>query len=161
MTTGVDGEGSIGVTPAGDTYVDGQSVTFQATPAADWLFVGWSGLSGSDNPATINITGNLDVTAVFGQNPTELTRTVVGEGAILADPDRSTFARRESVTLTAVAADGWVFVGWSGDLPAATDPAAAEITLSMETDRALTAYFEPDAVRIFLPIVVRGATTHQ
>ncbi len=101
------------------TYHYGDEVTLTATAAYAWAFAGWSGdLSGTDNPATLTITGDTTVTATF--TPTEeytLTVNCVGNGQVDKNPDKGAhYHYGDLVTLTAVADPGWGFVGWSGDL---------------------------------------------
>ena len=53
-------------------YAAGAVVTLTAHPAAGYSFSSWSGaLSGSANPATVTMSGNKSVTAVFSQIPPE------------------------------------------------------------------------------------------
>jgi len=59
------GEGAV---TGGGSYEEGSSVTVTAAPAAGWQFDGWSGdLSGTTNPASINMNTNKDVTAIFSE----------------------------------------------------------------------------------------------
>ena len=161
VTSDVEGLGVLVVTPQNSAgrplneYVEGEEITFEASAAQNWVFVGWTGLPGDTNPWTETITGDLDVKAVFSENPMVLTRNVIGSGTIQANPERNTFARDEEVTLTAVPAAGWVFAGWSGALSSGIDVTNAEIVLVMDVDRAVTATFEEAKQFIFLPLIMR------
>ena len=62
LTTTIEGEGT--VSPANGWYVGGTFIT--ATAADGWKFDSWSGdITGSDNPAYIDITGTTNITATF------------------------------------------------------------------------------------------------
>ena len=70
LTINVIGDGSVDVNPAGPYYY-GDVVSLTAVPATGWRFSVWSGaVSGSVNPATVNMTGNLTAVATFTQSPT-------------------------------------------------------------------------------------------
>jgi uncharacterized repeat protein (TIGR02543 family) len=69
---GGGGEGNVVTrTPQKATYVYGEEVTLEAKPSPGWFFVGWSGngLSGSENPLTLTMSGDATVTASFSTNP--------------------------------------------------------------------------------------------
>lgn len=60
------GSGSVTKTPDQTTYAQGTSVSLQATSAAGWNFVGWSGdASGSTNPLQLTMDANKSITATF------------------------------------------------------------------------------------------------
>ncbi|MFT4640231.1 MAG: putative repeat protein (TIGR02543 family) [Verrucomicrobiales bacterium] len=66
LTLSTQGSGQIIASPNKPRYADGESVTLTAAPAEGWTFVNWEGiLSGSVNPATLIISGDQTVTAVF------------------------------------------------------------------------------------------------
>ena len=90
LSTSTNGSGSIGLSPAGGVYNEGTVVTLTATPAAGFVFSGWSGdLSGSSNPATLTMNANKNVTAVFTIVSAEefsVSSAVIGQGPIVLDP---------------------------------------------------------------------------
>lgn len=64
----IEGDGSIEYSPErlGLTFASGTSVTVTAIPDSGNQFVEWKGdITGTDNPATITVSGKKDVTAVF------------------------------------------------------------------------------------------------
>jgi hypothetical protein len=78
---------------------------------------------------------------VYVQVPMEsLSVAVVGSGTVERSTARTLFPSdtAQAVTLTAVPASGWAFVGWSGDTTGDANP----VTLTMSTDRSVTATFE-------------------
>jgi len=59
-------QGTVTITPIKPFYHYGDMVTLTAIPELGWSFAGWSGdAAGSDNPLTITITGNTEITANF------------------------------------------------------------------------------------------------
>ncbi len=64
LTTNVVGNGSITLDPSGGTYDYGTVVTVEALPDSIGYFENWSGdLSGNDNPTTITMDSNKNITA--------------------------------------------------------------------------------------------------
>jgi len=56
------------VTPPSGSYGDGSALTLTATPHGGWFFSGWSGdVSGTDNPLTVTVDGDLYLVASFYQ----------------------------------------------------------------------------------------------
>ena len=73
--------GSIALNPPGGVYPTGTVVTVTATPNAGYTFSHWSGdLSGTNNPATLTMTGNKTVTANFTLLPAVRTALFVLSG---------------------------------------------------------------------------------
>jgi len=68
-----------------------------------------------------------------------LTVNVAGGGSVDVVPALASYGCGEPVTLTPVAARGWQFTGWSGDLAGAATPAV----LNMSGPAAVTATFAP------------------
>lgn len=74
VTTTTVGNGTVNKTPDQATYHYDDIVQLEAVPDPDWAFSQWSGdLTGSTNPDTITMTGNMTITATFtevgGQPP--------------------------------------------------------------------------------------------
>jgi photosystem II stability/assembly factor-like uncharacterized protein len=66
ITTATQGNGTITLDPDGGTYDEGTSVTITATADTDYRFDHWEGdVSGTTNPLTVTINGDMSVTAVF------------------------------------------------------------------------------------------------
>jgi len=70
LTTNVVGAGSVVWDPPGTVHDAGTMVTLTATSSAGYQFDGWSGdLTGLENPATITMDANKNVTATFTALP--------------------------------------------------------------------------------------------
>jgi uncharacterized repeat protein (TIGR02543 family) len=66
LTVNIVGSGTVTLDPPGGTYAEDTSVELTANPASGWKFTGWSGdLTGSDNPETILMDSDKEVTATF------------------------------------------------------------------------------------------------
>ena len=104
--------------------------SYYAVAASGYEFTGWSGdLSGSANPATLTMDGNKSVTANFTVLPATYTLSVsASNGTVSKSPDKAAYDEGETVALQAVAASGYEFTGWSGDLSGSANPA----TLTMD-----------------------------
>ncbi len=62
----IDGRGQVEGIPAENPVRNGTSLSLTAVPFSGWYFSGWSGdYSGPQNPLLINMTSNLNFTAVF------------------------------------------------------------------------------------------------
>jgi len=149
------GTGTVTSTPGGidcgsscaASFASGTSVSLTATPAAGWVFMGWSGggCTGT-SPCTVSPVSATTVTATFAPATIALTVTVTGAatGTVTSAPaglSCSTactvnFAAGTSVTLSAAPAAGAVFAGWSG---ACTG--SGSCTVVLDQARAVTARF--------------------
>ena len=146
LTVDTLGLGFVTVDPepsANGTYDQGTMVTITATARPNWEFVEWFGdVNDTQNPITVAVDSNMQVTASFASIFTQYTLTLdtVGQGAILLDPEPvlGTYDSSTVVTLTAEAALGWEFVEWQGDVATATNPES----ILMNGDKAVTAVFQ-------------------
>ncbi|PXF56318.1 MAG: hypothetical protein C4B58_13905 [Deltaproteobacteria bacterium] len=69
LSVTTSGNGSVDVVPNQGTYSFGQQVTLTAMADPGWVFSGWSGdLAGNDNPVTLTISGDHQVTATFADS---------------------------------------------------------------------------------------------
>ena len=154
LTTSVVGSGSITRDNAGP-YHYGDVVELTAVAAIGWTFDSWSGdLNGSTTPATITIDGNKNVSAAFTQNEYTLTTSVVGSGSITRD-NAGPYHYGDVVELTAVAAIGWTFDSWSGDLNGSTTPA----TITIDGNKNVSATFTQNEYTLTTSVVGSGSIT--
>ncbi len=128
--------------PVNGQYFQGTLVTLTAVPQNNWKFVEWQGdLAGAVNPVQVSVDSAMHVTASFASVFTQFALNLVTEGlgSVAADPQPilGTYDSSAVVYLTATAAPGWQFVGWSGDLVSAASPDS----IVMDADKAITATF--------------------
>ena len=127
------GSGQVVSTPAGidcgldcmEAYAPGTMVTLLAATIGDSRFVGWSG-GGCSGTGTcvVTLTAATMVTATFDLNTYTLavTRAGTGTGSVTSSPAgincgstcSAMYASGTTVVLTAAAAAGSTFAGWSG-----------------------------------------------
>ena len=70
LTLSTSGSGVVSKNPNQLSYLSGSSVTLTATPAAGFVFSGWSGdASGLTNPLSVTMTANKSIGATFGAAP--------------------------------------------------------------------------------------------
>ena len=70
LTLTTNGQGTIDLSPSGGSYYSNTVVTATATPAAGWVFAGWSGATNdSSNPVSLTLNGNNALTGTFAQLP--------------------------------------------------------------------------------------------
>ncbi len=134
------GVGGVTLDPAGGTYDSTSTVTLTATPGAGYYFHSWSGdLASANNPDSIVINGNKNVTANFLELPDfQLTTTAVG-GSIVLNPAGGTYDSTTTVVLSAVADSGYYFSHWTGDVNGESNPE----NLLMDGNKSVTAVFIP------------------
>jgi hypothetical protein len=131
--------GSVTLDPPGGAYARGAVVTVTATPGPGFVFAGWGGdLAGSPNPGTLVLDADKSVTAVFVPQHRVTVEPTPG-GAVTLDPPGGRYDPGTAVTLTAVAARGWVFAGWTADLTGQPNPAS----LVLDRDLVAGARFLP------------------
>ncbi len=142
--------GSVNAEPApncnGTLYSHGTLVTVTGLPNVGYGFTSWSGdVISADNPVLVTMTAPTFLNANFAQTCFSLFVAVdpVTGGTVEASPapncpgDPSKYSTGTTVTLTAVAASGYSFSAWSGDVSGAANP----VDLDMTTDRFVTATF--------------------
>ena len=132
--------GSVSRDPSSSSYANGDEVTVTATAASGYVFTGWSGASTStDASITVTMDGNKTLTAIFKRLYTLTTNTSPSSGgSVSRDPDKTSYADGEQVTLTAVDNDGYIFTAWGG----ASTSTDASITITMDSDKMLMASFQ-------------------
>lgn len=143
------------VSSQGGTYSSGSRVTITAIPNSDFVFNGWSNGS-TENPITISITSDLNLTANFIKRHFPLTINIQGEGTVLEEiisSEKSTPTEYKSGTtlrLTALPTGEWnQFQSWSGDISSA----APSIELIIEEPINITVSF------VESNIIVKANTT--
>ena len=150
-TLTISSEPTTGGSATGEgSYPTNSTATLQATPAEGYKFIGWSGgtVQSPDSAQTqVNVNTNLTLTANFAllgnftlatqANPTQA-GTTTGDGEYLEGTQ---------IPVTATAAEGYTFVGWSGGQTAASTEATTTHTLAADTT-------------LFANFIYTGPSTH-
>jgi trimeric autotransporter adhesin len=154
VTEAGTGSGSVGSSPAGITcpstcsanFASGTVVTLTPTASAGSTFAGWSGACSGTGTCSVTMTAAKAVTATFNLVTFALTVTEAGTGggSVSSSPAGITcpstcganFTSGTVVTLTATAAAGSTFAGWSG---ACSGTGTCSVT--MTAAKAVTATF--------------------
>lgn len=154
------GTGTVTSSPAGincggdctESYNSGTNVTLTATAAGGSTFAGWNGCD-TFSGATCSVTMNSakTVTATFNQQPPQqftlsVVRSGTGTGTVTSNPAgincgadcSESYSSGSSVTLTAGAASGSTFAGWSG----CDASSGATCSVLMNSARTVTATFD-------------------
>jgi uncharacterized repeat protein (TIGR02543 family) len=157
LTVNTSGQGSVAKAPNQATYASGSSVQLTATPAAGYVFSGWSGdLSGSANPATVTMNANKAVTATFTQSTYTLTVTVSPTaGGTVTRNNNGPYHLNDVVVLTEAPSAGYTFSSWSGDGTGSGTTRTVTITGNM----AATATFTQNQYQVVFATSGSGATS--
>lgn len=136
-----NGSGQVLLDPPAGPYLFGSTVQLTAVPSQGSYFFGWSGAaSGFANPLVFNVTDASGITALFGvlrTNQALLTVLPSANGTVAIDPAKSVYAIGDTVTLTAVPANGYVFASWGGDASGGMNP----LVFALSTNTLISASF--------------------
>lgn len=135
-----NGDGSVLINPFKEEYGYGDEVTLTAVANPGSEFTSWSGdLTGEENPATIVITKDMQITANFGgEGIYSLTVLPTTNGSVQVEPPRDLYAQDQQVTLLAVPDFGYMFTGWGEDLSGTVNP----MVITMTGDLTVSAAFD-------------------
>ena len=136
------GGGTVTKEPDQATYASGTVVTLTAVPDTGKRFVQWGGAaSGTEPTTTVTMTSNLAVTATFEDDLHPLMVTIIplGAGNVSLNPAGGNYPAGTTVTMTATANPGYVFLGWGGAAGGTTNPTTVEVP---EGGTAVIANFE-------------------
>jgi hypothetical protein len=67
-------------------------------------------------------------------------------GAVIKDPDKTSYSPGETVTLTAIPDTGYLFVNWADDASGTDNP----VRITMDSDKSVTAIFSPRSLLLHL-----------
>jgi uncharacterized repeat protein (TIGR02543 family) len=135
-------------------------ISFTATPAAGWSFLGWSGAcSDTTNPCVASLddaTSDVRLTAIFAQPSPVLHVAVQGQGTVstvhreisCGATCQSEFLPGTAVTLTATPDADQQFVRWEG----ACAGSGKSCTLTISADTTTTAVFAPEPVTVAVAV---------
>jgi hypothetical protein len=130
------------VTPAGAVGVaDGATPSYAITPATGFMvaevLVNGGSVSAVTNYVFAAVHANQAISATFAPVTYPLNIVVTGSGTVAKSPDLAAYPAGSSVTISATAAAGWAFDGWTGDFVSPANPAGVE----MDGPRTVTAVF--------------------
>ena len=175
VTVSGTGTGTVTSNPAGidcgsdcsESYDQGTSVTLTAAAGSGSTFGGWSG-SGCSGTGSCSVTMNSSktVTATFNQQQQytlTVTKSGTGTGTVTSSPSgidcgsdcSESYNQGTSVILTAAAASGSTFGGWSGSGCSGT----GTCTVTMNAAKSVAATFNPEGAGYTLTVVKSGTGT--
>lgn len=131
------------VSTSGGSYDKNSVVTVEAIPDAGYEFSYWTGnANGSDNPLSVEMAGNKNITANFIRSRYTLTVYKSGEGTITQNVNSSSKTTEEYdsgtiVRLNAIAASGWTFNNWSGSESSTSN----QLDVTLNQSKSVTATF--------------------
>ena len=135
VTISVNGNGNVTGANTG-TYLEDTELTLTATPEDHYEFTGWTGdVNSTENPLTITVDGDKNITANFAKKQYTLTVFVNDENKGTIDVATGSHEYGTEVTLTATPKPGYKLLAWSNK---ATTPS---VTLTMDNNKAVSAYF--------------------
>ena len=155
----VEGEGQIreeiiSQRSTSNEYAHATVLKLTAEPDFGWEFIEWRGEAEGSNPELeVEIDGPVELTAVFGRVDFELKLRIEGGGEVEQEIVQSKVTTDDypfetMVQLTAVAANGWEFSNWSGDVEG-TEPV---ILVAIDNNREVTVTFD----RIIYPVSIES-----
>ena len=136
--------GDGGSVTGGGSYTYGSDATITATPDTGYSFAGWlgEGMEDSNSLSTsVSMTQDRILTASF--TPREIDRYLLVISSLPSSAGVTSGAEEyedeSNVSITATAATGYSFTGWTGD--GITNPNLASTSVFMDQDRNITANF--------------------
>ncbi|MDD4322992.1 MAG: CARDB domain-containing protein [Dehalococcoidales bacterium] len=141
LTVNIEGSGSTTPQEGTHTYSRDAEVEVTANPAQGYKFDSWLGDVSDPNSATttVVIDDDKEITARFVEIPAyTLTIEVSGNGTTEPAPGAHQYLEGTEVNITATPADGWRFIGWTGNVG---DPDSAATTITITADTTVTANF--------------------
>ena len=169
------GTGTVSSAPAGITcpstcnanFASGTAVTLTAAPATGSTFAGWSTPCEGTGTCVVTVTAATTVTATFTKSTTNFILTVTeagsGSGTVTSTPAgiscqptcSASFASGQVVALTANAADGSTFAGWTG--AGCSGTAGCSVTLTAA--QTVTATFNSGNSPVTITVAPGSPTT--
>jgi uncharacterized repeat protein (TIGR02543 family) len=168
----VGGAGSVTSSPAGinctatsgcaQSFPAGTSLTLVASPSQGQAFVGWTGDCSGSAPTcviTVNATANVGAQFAPAVQLEALQVTVGGAGTVASSPTglscsatagncTQSFDSGTTVTLTATAASGNAFVGWTGACSGSARTCTITLTSAQSVGASFAAIVQTDSLNV-------------
>jgi surface protein len=130
------------VSPSGSKiYEEDEEVEIEASSNEEYTFSGWSGdMESSENPLTLTVDQDYELTANFEIKSYELSVNTDGEGEVAEEVVQQSkdYESGTVVELTANPAEGYEFVEWAGDVTGSDNP----VEVTVDGPKEVTAVFE-------------------
>ena len=145
LTLSVDPDGS-GTAEGEGTFPEGGYAEITASALGDYIFINWIDedgniVSGQESFLYTMPGRDITLTANFGLHELIVEVNPADAGTVIIDPEQEIFNEGDEVSLTAMAAEGWQFVNWTGaDGNEINDQAVYDLTMPGE-DLVITANF--------------------
>lgn len=155
LSASTPGGGTIGLNPAGGSYVSNTVVQLTATPNAGWVFLKWLGdASGTDANNSVTMTRDKSVQALFG---TTLSTTAAGGGSVTLNPPGGVYPYGFVVQLSAIPTPGNFFGIWGNAASGNINPLHFTVTNANPTISSLFAPVSDGQVALTVVPVGRGS----
>jgi hypothetical protein len=160
LSVNFSGSGTVKISNSLPLYKKGTPVNLKAQPSAGWKFVNWTGDVAKPASAATKIIMDSDktVTANFARMSYSLTLKVSGSGSLMPEPGTHSFIGDTVVALTAIPAQGYMFVKWSGEV---ADANSASTTVTLNKSKSVTAVFKKIIYYTLSVSVTGNGTTDQ
>ncbi len=154
------GEGVLVPDPDRPRYSKGETIKVTGLPADGYIFAEFviNGEVFTQNPVSIHLTENTKVKVVFYKKADyrTITTNIQGDGTVKRTPDNNNlYEKNQEVVLAAQPGTNWYFDHWEGD----ADGNNQMITITMDTDKTVTAVFKPYASYYVLTCQTQGEGT--
>jgi hypothetical protein len=146
------------ISSSGNQFEEGETVTLNAIPSANYNFFSWtgSGLSGSNTSTSFVMDSDKSVTALFTKKTYALEIVIEGEGEVDKKIIKSGISTDYNIgtiiELSAKPAIGWDFQEWKGDLTGTENK--KEITIN--GPKKITAIFKQKKYSLNIEIEGQG-----
>jgi hypothetical protein len=140
---------AMGVVTGGGSYLEGSNATLTAVAKPGYRFVQWND-NVTDNPRTVTVNEDMSFTATFEAIPTYTVTLSANNAAWGTVVGSGVYEAGTTVTISAEANSGYVFVNWSDNV---TDRIR---TFVINADVTLTANFAEESTPEAIEDVVAG-----
>ena len=157
LTTSVNPPEGGALLPGTAQFEEGETVVLTATPAEEYVFFSWSGVSGANESTNVVMDKDKSVVALFVKKRYSLNISIEGEGKvtekIIKAGVSTDYNSGTIIELSANPESEWVFVEWKGDLYSAENP--SQITINKPKN--ITAVFEKKQYPLNIEIEGEGS----